>query len=739
MSALDKKKTFTNLAFVNLLESDISVHAAKKQTMFSTNTMQDFNKTYWTWKHNYRTRYTVDFLKRHGFDSETESTIDAINKQETIDYVSGSVENFYSFRSASLFIPSEELQFSYYMQEHYPTWSNSDLTFIYGGETYIIVNLTFKENDDPEIEDDTSILIGTFECVSDVSQENIEIEAPNEYADTRCLIATYYPDATQEEWLIFIENADTIPAELIEVKTIEMTPIVQIKHRGRLVNVEGSLKKMMNKLKVEGDAFEESLTKKDDDGEPEIDEAYLINGLSLQNPYEVEAKSYSSKEAQNLPTALLMKIKQEGGRHDQSTSSKKKYSYTLTQDVADKWYDDHLREQAYLARALFRTFGYMTGSYDDSCTEHKSNQFFLGPCMPDIDTRIGDKQSGFSGSPFARHFSKSVSGGISFNSGSNFLAQYAFNVETETVQGQVRPDIKDRRSQCSFHFSGKIVTAKDDEGKRHSHSTEDSLGYDLLEIKVQIDHDHYQIMRITNFGARYKISGHSFSMSMGYPENELRVLIPYFVEQKLKFSEYVVVHEHSFVLMAYAIKTVVIKWYKRFMGVIIAVLLCATGFMCGLGFAITVGTAIVTTLIMEFVMENVSSDLLKSLFGVILMVIQMFLGNFDFSAMTIENYLPLATEIAGAAYKYYQIQLAKIDAENAIVEAAEENIDTKIDNYNEATTLNVKAIMAAHYSFSETHDPDVFYAGSLGDNLYDFDQFFDVDGNLELRKQVRSG
>ena len=70
---------------------------------------------------------------------------------------------------------------------------------------------------------------------------------------------------------------------------------------------------------------------------------------------------------------------------------------------------------------------------------------------------------------------------------------------------------------------------------------------------------------------------------------------------------------------------------------------------------------------------------------------------------------------------------------------AMDNIYNKLDGIDAANSIVAKVSMTAHQSFRDANSPETFYAKALGEDLYNFDQFYAVDAEIERRKKVVSG
>ncbi len=720
MSALDKKKTFTSMQFVPLLEPDISIRAAKKQLMWTSETMQNYNVGYWTWKHEYRTRYSEKFLEKYGFTPESDSSIIVFDDSAVLAYVKAEDPLALKVSDASVQFVSPDVELRFQLQLGTDPWSNKSSILTVGAIEYELTEVSYLENDDPFLPDDQTKIIGTF--VNIIDDEDIYVmEIENNSLNINTMSVFYFHvlnPTDDDEWYIYLEEFATVPNSLFTNEDMVLTPIVALKEDNIIIGESLETKKMMNKLNVDGDDFQEMLENED------IDNAYLLQGLPLKNPYEIRVGFYTTTEAEALPTQLIQKMIKYG-----ETNLPGGVSYNVTQELADEWYNDHLREQAYIARALFKSFAYYGGLITPGCTMPKMS--YVGDCVDDMSCTDDN--------PFDIFGCKTVS----FTDSALQMA-YTFNISVKTHEGTVRGSgITDRRSQGDLHFSGKVITVKDDEGDRSEYHTSDSEGYDKLVIKVQKNETQYQEMIITGYNNTFMISGRTFDNTLGSPQQEHRLLLPYFVTQDIRFVEYVTIYEHSFIVLAYAIEVVTIKWYKRFAGVFIAF---ALGIFTGgalIPALINLAIGMVVTVVVENIMEMIDSEILQFLVQVGIMLISAGMNGFDFTQLTAENYLRLADQVSSLALNSYSAHVAK---EKALEERAkereeqsEENITDKMENLESAMTVFPKADMGAHYSSTELNSPEALYSELLGDNLYNFEQFFNIDIQIETRKQVVTG
>jgi hypothetical protein len=206
-----------------------------------------------------------------------------------------------------------------------------------------------------------------------------------------------------------------------------------------------------------------------------------------------------------------------------------------------------------------------------------------------------------------------------------------------------------------------------------------------------------------------------------------------------------VIKEYGFCLLAYSEKTVKVSFWKQLLGIVLAIVSCLFS-ACSL---VTLIVKIVISFVIKFALQAILSAINSPMLAMILQIAfavgGMLIGGVDFSDLTAENYLALASSVAKAAMSAINMQNSQKLQEEMEHEAAVkagENIEKRLDKIGEATgSISVwpNANMDAHFSFMETHSPDVFFERSYGAPLYNYDQYYDVDTVLEIRKKVESG
>ncbi|MEA2037646.1 MAG: hypothetical protein U9O94_09115, partial [Nanoarchaeota archaeon] len=462
----------------------------------------------------------------------------------------------------------------------------------------------------------------------------------------------------------------------------------------------------------------------DDDGEKQVDNGYLMHGLPMRNPYEILAKDYSAKEAnQELSKAFMLELEKEEGGYDEESEV-----YHVSFEAAEKWRRDHYREQFYLAKALFKSFAYHAYLYD--MTVHNSEPKltgFLGNAVSDRAAPL------FTGTTVK-------SGWLSIG--------IEFTITVKTVNGTVRgaEGVTDGKSQGDFHFSGttylpRIEDSKD-ENDRESVPTWDSDGTDKLVIKVQKNETQYQEMVITDFKSVQTIRDKNFDVSMGYPISEVRLTMPHFVLQDIKYTEFVTVKEHSTVFYAYMLKVVEFDWTGFFIKILFSVAACIVPGGCTVAMALfSVAKTVAVMAATYYLMKIIDDPMLIQAIGLAFNIYQ-FISNVDVSNMNYDNFLPMANQISGL-YTQGQALIdayeAKDEKERQANEDAKESIDKGITSISGTLALDPRVTMSVLQSFSDSNSPDAFYADALGESLYNYDQYYAVDSAIEMRKKVESG
>ena len=798
-------KEYFGSSFMTIIEPDITIRAAKKQTMFSAQgDLGAFNKQFWSWKHSYKKRYSEDKMYRYGYkplvggsaayESTPEINAFMLSKDPLYDHImevrTGGTEMY------SIMVN--------YLQWHGYNYSMRRRELVHNGTIYHYQYVNYKENPDPALPDDFTKGVGTFK--SDSGSIHTE-EFPMEFVNIDSFQVRYYrePNSNYEtETYIYIGYLSDIPGGAIAENDMVMSAIVPIKEFGVIAEETSSMRRMLRKMGVKQSDFDELLEKQDDvedSTESEaIDNAYILHGLPLRNPYEIVPKIYNAEEAvEELSAAFMTELDRKGfykdnkkvtldpeGDREQSSfsrigtnDSEARGTYDVTEEFAKKWYDDHLKEQAYLSRGLFRTFAYYANAMDMQVyeNEHKS-LFYIGNSIGDRTSALAEEQianeiaenagendpidengDGFDDNtgetmPSSLEQVKDIGNknregidegprdvDVTVRSGEMF-GTIRFNITIKTKQGTVRghEGITSKRKQGSFHFSGTLVSKENDKQKRTKTQTIDSDGYDKITIRVQKNPSQYQEMIITGYNASFGFEAKTFYVTAGYNKNESRILLPYFILQDVKFTEFATINEHSFAVYAYMKVTVEFDWSTFLWTIVGTIVMCFTVVGCGVGWAMLAAVlkAVIIQAIMLQLAEMIDNAYLLMALKLAYGIYQAMSGNFDLSSMTAENFLPIAQQIATTAYQVHRMKEAESEAEQEKQVQAQEGIENKMSAVDEMTTIHPKMEMGAHYSFKETNSPEAFYNSALNE-MYDYEKYYNVDGEIELRKQVKSG
>ncbi len=728
-------------SFISIIEPDITIRATKKNIMYNAKLdLGQFNKEYWNWKHEYRKKYSEDKMISYGYKpivggASADESISNIN-----EFMLGKDPNYGQALSTKTGYTDLYSTMANYLQWNGYAYSIKKQELNIDGTIYNYNYVGYLENPDPSLPDDYTVGVGTFTSPTGSVRT---INFPNAFSGKEIFQVLYiYEDFEIEssEYYIFIDYIENVPFEVSSENSMVISAIVPIKERGIILEETSNMRLMLRKMGVKQDDFEEILEKQienEDDldvTETEaVDNAYVLNGLSLQNPYEILAKEYDSDAASQYLSGAFMRELDRQGFYEETGEGVG--TYTVTAEVADEWRRDHYREQAYLAKALFMSFAYYANLINmDIYNSEGYSLHYVGNSVSDFTT------SGVTGN----HWYPTKDADIYIRSGWLF-AGINFNISVVTKNGIVRADegVIDKRAQADFHFSGTRTSREDDEGERIREETWDSEGYDKLVIKAQKNETQYQEMTIIDYGVFYDFEDTTFWTNMGYTKSESRMILPHFVMQDLRFTEFVTVNEHSFCVYAYAKTVVEFDVVGFIVDIIVGI---ALSFIAGpAGWAHLIGTivkAVVIAFLMAQLYAMIDNEIIKMAIGIAMTLYGMYTSTgFDLSSITAENFLPLANQVYNISQKVDEIikvDEIKQEREDERNIETQEGLDEKISGMDEMMTIVPKMNMGAHYSYAEANSPDAYYA-SVYESLYNFDQFYNVDGEVELRKQVVSG
>ena len=762
-------KEYTDMSFAKLVEPDIALKAAKKQTAFAVNfNLAEYNKRYWTWKHHYRTRYSERKLERYGYEPSIYGESLEENIVGMTAYMQGidpAYDHTISFKTGIADIYSQLMNHLQYNPGY--DYNIKDRRLFTGGQEYVYASTTYLEDDDPYTPDDKSVIVGHFwnynSLYPDAREEVFfDVELPNTFGTEDTFENIYTRDEAGTDYFIYLKFKNEVPADIYNLQEYEITPVIMLQEFGIPAENSDVHRQMLREFGVKQRDFEETLGATDDDGEINVDNAYMMNALSMLNPYEIESRVYQAYEAQHLSSAFLATLSQEslnGGAvevpegsepitDNEGTIIGDTYfgvndpdSVYPTQEEVDWWYNRHVKEQAYLARGLFKTFAYYANAIDLAVLDdEKFSLIYIGDSIADITSEHRTEPPVNSYDKIIKTGDAWVESDVDITVEQNRLKmRYGFDISIETKEGKVRPDVVDRRAQGNFHYSGRMHSLQDEEGDRSYWETDDSEGYDKLVIQVQKTSNTYQEMIITNYRADYDLGVHGFAVGAGAPSSMNRIILPYFILKEVKFREYVTISDHSFTVFMYSYEKVPFDWASFGLKVVLAILSCMYAGCAGIDYLWAIAKMVVYNMAISYLLELVDSEILIQILQLAIQVYQFLQGNFNVADMKAENYLMLASKvsnIANDAYAIMQANDAKLDEANR---QGREKIDDKVGAVEESMQINPTAIMTAHQSFKDSNDSAAYYENMYGSALFSFEQYYNVDGELELRKQVVSG
>jgi hypothetical protein len=300
--------------------------------------------------------------------------------------------------------------------------------------------------------------------------------------------------------------------------------------------------------------------------------------------------------------------------------------------------------------------------------------------------------------------------------------RYSFNLTKDLVQGNIGAVGTYTKSIVNRPY-----TAFRQEG--YSMSTEDGTiiysgtnkTYDkyVMVLKYQISENSYRLIEVENFKQDYTVSGHSFSTDLQTTGGYLRLIIPIEIIRSLRYKDWVVVHEHSLCMLAFAIETVEVKWYEtkafanliKIVAIVFMVLTLVsgtfiTGFVAEM-FATVVATAGLTTaasytavlilqtvfIALETLVISTAIDLVADFIGdkiggeigvLVKIGVQLFIANklgmIESPLSSFDSFFISVGKSLSTFSQYYKTQVEQIVSEEA---AFKEEMQNKIDELEE--------------------------------------------------------
>ncbi len=314
---------------------------------------------------------------------------------------------------------------------------------------------------------------------------------------------------------------------------------------------------------------------------------------------------------------------------------------------------------------------------------------------------------------------------------SELSMHYRFNVSIVTIGGDLNigEDRKGRPLYAESELIYQFEPSPDDPGPE-------------MKIRLQEIPGEYREMHITNYANSFTVAGEMVIAFLDSPSEVSRLIIPLDILNGLSFNDFVPVHERSFGMIAFATETVTIKWYERVIGYVIGFVLAIVFGPAGL----TIGQLIIHALIqmvimtaISFILAAIDNPWITAIVGVIMAVYGVSNGTFDFSKLTVENYLPIASSVIDGASTIYSDQIQEEMEEVAAKAEAQAKEDKEMLDSLPPGIDVAKVIQDAHYSHIDSTSADAIIANMLGENAFNIDQYFDVDKEVGIRKTVVSG
>lgn len=664
MGFLTKKKTITDMNFIELFTPDAAYRQAKFETFFTTNSMREYNDTMFQWKKDYRGRYNRRYLERAGLEPTSNATRLTIDNDLLLEYIKSQYPTTNEIISHKFVIPSLSYVSRFYLQENGYIWSNYTDTLVVGSSAYKLIDIDYA---DPE--DDTQIII-YFENKID-PEDTYEIEFINEYHAITCLNTRYETNISTTEWYVYVEPKATVPVDLYTIDNLTMTAIIPLKENNELHEDNIWVKRMLNKLGVGGRDLSVQLEE-----ETGIDNAYIFTGLKFNDD-------------------------------DQS-----------------------------MAKALYQSFEYLS---EITIKEPEPDEDGITPLVDDhVNFTMSEMELGYD-----FDISIETKSGVATHTYDRLNTEGQVEKVTELLKvGSYTSSLNEDESSTSFvseeeaEIFETIVNPWIDGQKLKGDS--------YLKIRYQISPNTFKEMTITNYVNTFTISGFNFTAYLDSDEENGRLIIPLDVLNKLRFRDFIAVHDRSFTLLAYSHQVVKIYWYQQdwFSWVIkIGLFYWTGGASLTWDFFIDMAISYAISWGIAEILSMFDNEILMVLASVVLTAAgAMMTSGFDIADLTVENYLPIATKAIQTASNIYQetvmAEIAKLREKTEEQEKEDELLEEEMAAHNFTVT---KAMMDAHYSHADINSPEAWIAQQLGFGLYNYDQYYAVSDQIDLRKQVMSG
>ena len=230
--------------------------------------------------------------------------------------------------------------------------------------------------------------------------------------------------------------------------------------------------------------------------------------------------------------------------------------------------------------------------------------------------------------------------------------------------------------------------------------------------------------------------------------------VPWDFYERLDFTSNILVKEYGLKFMFFSKVVIKTNWIWVVILVIVTIVVCVSGYLSAfcpamvgiigttLGVSVVVAVIIYVAvmvaiqLILTEIASNIDDPKLRALFMIVVQIVMFMIGNYNGALSNPAGYLMFAAQITTILYSaYIEIEMKKLTDLRALREH-NERIEDEIEAANEGSGL-WKVDMTSHYSHVDAGSPDAMY--SRTGNMFNYDQFYDVDAAINMRVNVVPG
>jgi len=777
MGLFSSKKTITDLTIVNVFQPDVAMHHAKKTLLWQTDSIQSYNTGMFYWKKEFRASMKPSFLKNSGFSPETRTSMKVLSNEKLLTYIKSNVDSTaVSVLKSSISVPDPDEIGRWYFETNGYDWCNDTNTLIYNGNTYTTYDAEFlivysEEDSESEYDALNNRSIDYSKVKITVTMYGInpkEFVIDNPWVDTECVIAVYEKDDTTKRH--FIDVSDVIPDDAYTFEEIILTPVIVIKKDNKFPKQTLKVKRILNKYGLNGKQLIDDLSGED---AKEIDNAYLWEGLPFRSPYISWDEKQDCDNAPQIPQYYHHRWRKKNNYHAEALF--KTFDYYSRTTLKPIGVDGSERDEfghigAFNMSSAFRSSGPLSFNLGDI---NSSYSFSIEKTFHDGNANDIHREK----CPYDETFDENGHLNDDYNNDDE-NEQTQRNIVSEGFFDSIHSNSSSRcrsgcntmgRGGCSIIFgdptcpqpSGPPFKLKkgeyyselvphllygDNNGKDKTEENEHpekpaGSKRSQLYIYHQIDDEHYVVMRIYDYVQHIKISGHGFRAYLDSLPEEGRIILPLDVVRDLRFNAYYTTHEFSLSIICYAEKTVEVSWWAKLLNIlmiVLAIVFAPAGAMLQVIINLVIGLAV------NFILSQIDNPILRFLVGMILGGLSNFVASgFNFSALTIENFLPSAQDLIGLASEIYQ-QSLKEKAEEARKEKMQEQWNERDRKYfSELNSMpKIMPVLRVENQLGDTYDmlgPEMFYRRMYGEPLWSYGTLYDIDTAINQRITVKSG